>query len=83
MSDITHRLVGYDRETERVVDEYDVPDDLLPQAKNIAHVPVDDPEAAMCYQLAENEARDLAGFLRASIDPARRDYFLEGFAITE
>jgi hypothetical protein len=80
MSDITHRLVGYDRQTERVVDEYDVPDDVLPKAKIIAHVPADDPEAALCYQLAENEARDLAGFLNASINPAQRDYFLEGFA---
>jgi len=80
MSDITHRLVGYDRTTERVVDEYDVPNDLLPQAKIIAHVPADDPDAAMCYPLAENEAQDLAGFLRARIDPFLRDYFLEGFA---
>jgi hypothetical protein len=80
MSDITHRLVGYDRKTERVVDEYDVPDDVLPKAKIIAHVPADDPDVAQCYPLAENEARDLAGFIQAQIAPFERDYFLEGFA---
>ena len=80
MSDITHRLVGYDRKTEHVVDEYDVLDDLLPQARIIARVPADDPDVALCYRLAENEALDLAGFLRAKIAPFERDYFLEGFA---
>lgn len=80
MSGITHRLVGYDRATERVVDEYDVPDTILPTAKMIAHVPADDPEAAMCYRLAADEARGLAGFIKAGIDADGRDYFLEGFA---
>ena len=34
----------------------------------------------MCYRLAADEARDLAGFIKAGIDPDGRDYFLEGFA---
>jgi hypothetical protein len=63
MSGITHRLVGYDRTTERVVDEYDVPDAVLPVARDIAKVPADDPEVALCYgPLAPNSARDLAGW---------------------
>ena len=80
MTGIIHRLVGYDRTTGRVVDEYDVPDDVLPQAKTIAHVPADDPDAAMCYELIPAQALDIAGFLQVSIDPVARDYFLEGFA---
>ena len=82
MSGITHRLVGYDRATERVVDEYPVPDDKLPTAKLLAHVPADDPDAVMCYPLKPAQARDLAGFINAVayIDPDHRDYFFEGFA---
>jgi hypothetical protein len=81
MSGITHRLVGYDRATERVVDEYPVPDDKLDAAKTLAHVPTDDPEAALCYPLRPAEAKDLAGFIGASnVKPERCDYFLEGFA---
>jgi len=81
MSGITHRLVGYDRTTERVVDEYDVPDAVLRQAKDIAKVPADDPDAALCYgPLAPNAARDLAGWIKAGINTDTRDYFLEGFA---
>lgn len=80
MSVILHRLVGYDRATERVADEYAVSDSLLPQAKSLAHVPADDPDAAMCYPLTPAAARDLAGTMMARIDTDRRDYFLEGFA---
>lgn len=76
---ITHRLVGYDCWTERVIAEHDVPDDLLPTAKRIAHVPADDPDAAMCYALADDDARELAGLLQAKIE-RDCDYFLEGFA---
>lgn len=79
MSDITHRLVGYDRATERVVDEYALPEERLPEARRIAHVPDDDPDVAQCYSLGSNEARDLAGFIGVSVSPDR-DYFLEGFA---
>ena len=80
MSGIKHRLVGYDRATERVADEYDLPEALLSAAKALARVPADDPEAAMCYPLAPPAARDLAGAVNARIDPERRDYYLEGFA---
>jgi hypothetical protein len=67
--------------TERVAEEHVVPVNLLPTAKLIANVPVDDPDAAACYRLNEHAARDLAGFISAGgIDTHRRDYFLEGFA---
>ena len=91
MSRIIHSLVGYDRVTERVEEEFDIPDDLswsperspdavLPRAKHLARVPDDDPEAVMCYPLDASGAHDLAAVLKARIDTDRRDYFLEGFA---
>ena len=79
MSRVKHSLVGYDRRTERVAEEFDVPDALLPDAKELAHVPADDPDAMMCYPLDPSAACHLAAVIRANIDAARRDYFLEGF----
>ena len=80
MSAITHRLVGYDRVTDRVADEHPVPAAVLPRAKQIARVPADDPDAAACYHLSSSGARDLAGFISVGINTERHDYFLEGFA---
>ena len=78
MSQVSHSLVGYDRVTERVAEEFDVPDAVLPKAKELAGVPADDPDAMMCYPLDAARARRLAAMLKASIDTGRRDYFLEG-----
>jgi len=80
MKRITHSLVGYDRRTESLAEEFDVPDAVLPKAKELARVPADDPEAVMCYPLDALRARRLADMLEARIDTERRDYFLEGFA---
>jgi hypothetical protein len=83
MSRITHSLVGYDRISERLAEEFDVPDAVLPRAKEFAGVPADDPEAIMCYPLDASGARDLADLIKARINTERRDYFLEGSAGAE
>ena len=80
MNQLAHSLVGYDRVTERVAEEFDVPDAVLTRAKKLARVPPDDPEAVMCYPLEAAKARALADILGATIDTGRRDYFLEGVA---
>ena len=80
MSRITHSLVGYDRASAAIVEEFDVPDAALSKAKELARVPADDPSAIMCYPLDASRARDLAHLLRAQIDVKQRDYFLEGYA---
>ena len=80
MNRVTHSLVGYDRVSERVAEEFDVPDAVLPKAKELARVPADDPAVIMCYPLDAPGARDLADILKARVHPEQRDYFLEGFA---
>jgi hypothetical protein len=80
MSNIGHRLVGYDRVSERVADEHDIPVSLMTLAKRLAHIPAQDPEAAMCYPLEAMAVRELAAALGAATDTAKNDYFLEGFA---
>ena len=80
MSQATHSVVGYDRLTDLLAEEFDVPDAILPRAKELAGVPADDPDAIMCYPLDQSRARDLADLIKARIDTKRRDYFLEGAA---
>jgi len=80
MNGLIHSLVGYDRISERVAEEFDVPDAVLPRAKELAGVPADDPDAIMCYPLDASRARDLADLIKARIDTEHRDYFLEGAA---
>ncbi len=79
MSRIGHSLVGYDRRTERVAEEFDLADSVLPRAKELARVPADDPDAIMCYALDASGAHELAQIVEASIDTERCNYFLEGF----
>lgn len=80
MSNLGHRLVGYDRTTQRVAGECYIPDNLMGWAKKLAHVPDDDPDAAMCYPLDNTEARDLAGAVGSFANTDQNEYFLEGFA---
>ena len=42
---IMHRRVGYDRQTDRMRLRFDIPDHLMPEAKKIAKVPSDNPDA--------------------------------------
>jgi len=77
---VIHRLVGYDRRTDRPRVRFDVPNTVLPQAKRIAQVPEDDPEAMWSYPLSQTQARHLAHLIGAQIDPGESEFFLESFA---
>lgn len=83
MKRVMHSLVGYDRVTERVAEEFDVPHNVIPAARELARVPADDPDAVMCYPLDPRQAQDLAAILNATIDTGHCDYYLEGFASGE
>jgi hypothetical protein len=77
----TQRLVGYDRTTELVAEEFPIAPEKLSRARDLAEVPEDDPDVTGCYPLSAEAAQELAWIIEASIDPKRRDYFLEGFAV--
>jgi hypothetical protein len=77
---VRHRLVGYDRGTDRMKMHFDIPDGLLPDAKKIAQVGKDDPEAAWSYPLSNVQARSMANLIGAELDPAAAEFFLEAFA---
>jgi hypothetical protein len=77
---VVHRLVGYDRRTDRLKARYDIPVECLAEAKRIALVAADDPDAAWSYPLSADQARAIAQLVCAEIDVGPLDFFLEPFA---
>ena len=77
---VNHRLVGYDRRTDRATQSFDVADRVLPMVKRIAQVPEDDPNAAWSYPLASEQVRQVADLIGATVDPESAEFFLEAFA---
>ena len=80
MMHVTHSLVGYDRNTDRMKCRLDIPNNLIPEVKRIIKVPADDPEAAWSYPLTKTKARRLASLLHAETNPVDAEFFLEAFA---
>ena len=77
---VIHRLVGYDRRTDRPKARFEISDGLLPQAKKIAQERKDDPDAVWSYPLSDARARRLASLIGAELDAGDAEFFLEAFA---
>ena len=77
---LVHRLVGYDRRTDRMKARWDIPGDRLDEAKRIASIAADDPEAAWSYPLSAAQAGAIAQPIGTDIDPDHLEFFLEPFA---
>ena len=77
---VIHRLVGYDRRTDQMKVRYEIPSDTLAEAKRVAGVAPDDPGAAWSYPLSADQARAIAGLIRAPIDPDGLEFFVEPFS---
>jgi hypothetical protein len=80
---LTHRMVGYDRGTGRVVVEYPIPDRLLDHARQVAGVGDDDPQAVLCYELNPGSAREITGAIGVDVEPEDLTFFLGGFATSQ
>jgi hypothetical protein len=76
---VAHRITGYDRATEALVEQHTVPRRLLRSVKTAAHISADDPAAIWSYKLSADAADRLATAMRVALDPTRNDYFLESF----
>ena len=70
------RLVGYDKETDRLVSEYDIPAGLLPQALLIVGIKQRASDPIVDYPLSEAKAVRLNTLLGKKIN-RRLDYFFE------
>jgi hypothetical protein len=77
---VVHRLVGYDLDTDRMKIQVEVPPGLLAEAKRIAAVGEDDPDAAWSYPLSDEQARKLAALIGTGLESSRTEFFLEAFA---
>lgn len=77
---IVHQLTGYDRETELLAVEYDIPSHHLARVKQMAGVSADDPEAVGSYPLRRDQVSDIAKLLGIGIEADRLDFFLEPYA---
>jgi hypothetical protein len=73
------KLVGYDRDTEKLVEKHPIPPKFVDYAKGVARLKFNDPEAVADVPLDSGQARDIAGAIGASIDVSRREYFLEPY----
>ena len=78
-----HRITGYSRTSESMVEQHTVPRRLLGLAKSLAQIPGDDPEAIWSYPLSDEQARQLAQAMQIALDTQQNDYFLEAFAAAE
>jgi hypothetical protein len=76
---LIHRLVGYDRRTDRLKQRFNIPTSRLADVKRIADVPQDDPDAVWSYQLSAAQARQVASVISSKLDPDA-EFFLEAFA---
>ena len=76
---VVHQLVGYDRQTDRRRQNFEIPEDRLSEVKQIARVPRDDPDAVWSYPLSLAQAREIAGLIGGSVDPGA-EFFLEAFS---
>jgi hypothetical protein len=76
---VRYKLVGFDRETEMIVVEYEVPQAKTRRAKTIAGI-ADHPEIFADWPLSRDQAAALADLIGAAIDPARYDWQFEPYA---
>lgn len=75
---VFHRLVGYDKATELVAAQVEIPAEHLDYAKQVAGVGPDDPDAVFCYELNPHKARDIGGAIGAALPSDDLDWFMEG-----
>ncbi|MEL6059743.1 MULTISPECIES: DUF7683 domain-containing protein [unclassified Methylobacterium] len=74
---IGHIVAGYDKATERLAIEHDVPASLFEKVRILAEVPDTDREALGSYPLSLSAVRALASKIRAPLNVDAYDWFLE------
>ena len=77
---LTHRLRGFDKQTDELAVEFDIPDALTISLKRIVGAYQDDPDLAGLYELTPDQARTIATAINVSIDLEKYDFFLDSCA---
>jgi hypothetical protein len=76
VTEVVHSLVGYDRRTEKVAYQHDIPLEKWDAVRKFLHPDDDDPEMVDVYPLNESMAHNLIGIL-PDIAGQDLDYFIE------
>jgi len=75
-----HRLSGYNKSTELLATEIDVPDQWLRSVIDVAGVdPSQDPEALGAYPIADDKLAQLSALLKPLPNASDYDWVLEAF----
>lgn len=74
---VNHQIVGYDRDSERLAVEYEIPAGCFDKVGAVVGVPQDDPELIGSYPLIADQVRRIAEILRRPIDCEKFDFFIE------
>lgn len=77
---VTHRLTGYDRNSDALAYAHEIPRTKTHLARDTAGVPQHDTGAVGAYPLRSDQARRIAFAIGARIDTERYDWFLEPMA---
>lgn len=81
---VAHRIVRYDRKTDRMTVSYGIPRQHVRTAAHIAKVPNTDRNAVMgAYPLEPTQAKETAGLIGRRLDFHRDEYFFEPVAVPE
>lgn len=77
MTSAQHRLVGYDRQTELEAFELPIPERVFREVGSLVRLDSDDPDGIGCYELTDQQARQIATMIRWQPLPSGLDFFLE------
>ena len=76
---VVHRLTGYDKKTEQLAMEHDIPETKLKYAKDVAGVEYEDMDAIGSYPLNISQTKAIAKLVGLIINVDRYYWFLEPF----
>ena len=74
------KMVGFNRETDLLEAEWDLPAGFLARVRAIAKVPASDRDILGSYPLDEHQVATIAELVQATVDPSRYLYFLEAYS---
>jgi hypothetical protein len=75
------RLIGHDKQSEKLAVACDVPRNAVAQAKSIAGIIIPHASQVGDRELTPTQSQEIARLIRAPWDAARYDCFLERYAL--
>jgi len=78
---VLHRVTGFDKRSEMIEREFNVPTELVGSAREIAEAPADWRDAPGAFELSVGAVRAMSALLKVSLDVDRFDWFLEPVAV--